>query len=251
MEIINIFWRNYRWRRKNLLSIIVTILQPVLWLVLYGSIASNAVGKSFSVDYISFIIPGLLVLVTFSSSSSGGMINYIMKKNGSFKRLVIAPIKRESIVCGQIMEATACSVFESFILIIIGWILGANYNFSLITCLLIIFLVILTGLTFSSIAYYISLKAFNEVLYETIMNSIVLPIFFLSSALFPVNNVSGCLKIIINLNIFNHVIDLIRQLVQGEIYVRNYIIISAILLIIINVMVVINSKQLEKVVRDL
>ena len=251
MDIINIFWRNYRWRCKNLLSIIITILQPVLWLILYGSIAKNSVGKIFHIDYMSFIIPGLLVLVTFSSSSSGGMINYIMKKNGSFKRLIIAPMRRESIICGQIMEATACSIFESFILIFIGWIFGAKYSLTSFTFLLIVVLIILTGLAFSSIAYYISLKAFNEVLYETIMNSIVLPIFFLSSALFPINNTSGWLKIVINLNIFSHVISLIRQLMQGEVYIKNYITVSIILLLIVVVMIIINSRRLEKIVRDL
>ena len=83
------------------------------------------------------------------------------------------------------------------------------------------------------------------------MNSIVLPIFFLSSALFPINNTSGWLKIVINLNIFSHVISLIRQLMQGEVYIKNYITVSIILLLIVVVMIIINSRRLEKIVRDL
>lgn len=251
MEIYNIFWRNYKWRKNNLLSVVITILQPLLWLILYGSITSNSLENSFHMGYITFIIFGLLILVTFSSSSSGRMINYIMKKNGSFKRLMIPPIKKESIILGQIMEATVCSIFESSIIMIIGLFLGANYKFTIVSFFLILLLIIVTGLTFSAIAYYISLTAFNEVLYETIMNLMVLPILFLSSALFSTDSISGFLKIILDINIFRYVIDLIRELMQGEVYFKKYIIVFMILLIIVNLMVMLNSRKLEKIVVDL
>lgn len=251
MEIYNILWRSYKWRKNNLLSVIVTILQPLLWLVLYGSIANFSLENIFHLNYISFIIPGLVILVTFSASSSGGMVNYIMKKNGSFKRLMISPIKKESIILGQIMESTICSLFESLILIGIGLLLGASYEFTITSFILTLLLITMTGLTFSSLAYFISLTAFNEVLYETIMNMIVLPIFFLSGALFPTDNISGFFKTITDINIFRYVIDLIREMMQGKICFKKYVISFLILFAIVCIMVHIDSRKLEKKVVDL
>jgi ABC transporter, permease protein len=251
LEVYNILWRSYKWRRNNLLSVLITILQPILWLVLYGSIANFSLEDSFHTNYSTFIIPGLVVLVTFSSSSSGGMVNYIMKKNGSFKRLMISPIKKESIIIGQIMESTACSLLESLILMVIGLFIGVNYKFTITSFFLTTLLIIMTGLTFSLIAYYISLTAFNEVIYETIMNMIVLPIFFLSSALFPIENISGFFKVVVDMNIFRYVIDLIRELMQGKIFFKNYMITFIVLFIMISLMVVLNSKKLENKVIDL
>ncbi len=65
----------------------------------------------------------------------------------------------------------------------------------------------------STIAYGISLILPNEMMYETLMNAIVLPIFFLSSALFPTKEISGILQIIVNLNPFTHVINSIRSII--------------------------------------
>lgn len=53
----------------------------------------------------------------------------------------------------------------------------------------------------------------NEVVYETVMNAIVLPVFFLSTALFPANEIDGVLGTIINLNPFTHVINALRSLI--------------------------------------
>ena len=65
----------------------------------------------------------------------------------------------------------------------------------------------------SGLAYGISLILPNEVVYETVMNAIVLPVFFLSTALFPADEIGGVLGTIINLNPFTHVINTLRSLI--------------------------------------
>jgi ABC-2 type transport system permease protein len=68
----------------------------------------------------------------------------------------------------------------------------------------------------SGISYAISLILPNEVIYETVMNMLVLPVFFLSTALFPSGNLSGVLKMIVNINPFTHVINIIRNLIMSN-----------------------------------
>jgi ABC-2 type transport system permease protein len=76
----------------------------------------------------------------------------------------------------------------------------------------------------AGLTYAISLCLPNEVLYETVMNAIVLPIFFLSTALFPEDKLSGGLKIAVNLNPFTHVINVLRDLIlQGNIVIHDVI----------------------------
>ncbi len=67
--------------------------------------------------------------------------------------------------------------------------------------------------TMARLSYSISLILLNEILYETVMNAIVLPIFFLSSALFPIDNIYGILKAIILINLFTHIIHVLRFLI--------------------------------------
>lgn len=71
-------------------------------------------------------------------------------------------------------------------------------------------------------------------MYETIMNAIVLPIFFLSSALFPIDEINGVLKVIINLNPFTHVINSLRSIMMTGTVQGTEIYLSILLLIVLS-----------------
>jgi ABC-2 type transport system permease protein len=79
-------------------------------------------------------------------------------------------------------------------------------------------IIFLNAICLSSFTYAISLSLPNEVVYETAMNAIVLPVFFLSTALFPSHTLTGWLAIAVNLNPFTHVINLLRTLmIEGNV----------------------------------
>lgn len=202
-----------KWRFQNPISIIITIIQPIIWLVLYSAVAGQTMDNMGINNYTAFILPGIVVLVAFSASCSGGIINYLMKSSGSFYRIMIAPVSRSSIVLGQVLEAVLCAFFEVLILCIISFFFSVKIASGIIGIALIIVLVFLTAFFMSGLSYTISLFLPNEVIYETIMNVIVLPIFFLSTALFPAENLSGGLKVAVNLNPFTHVINVLRSLI--------------------------------------
>ncbi|PWJ95382.1 ABC-2 type transport system permease protein [Oceanotoga teriensis] len=210
--MFSIMLRNMKWRFQNPISIIITIIQPLLWLILYSTVASQTMEKINISNYTAFVLPGIMFLVTFSSCSSGGIINFIMKSNGSFYRILISPIKRSSMILGQILEAILLSLLEIFILFFISLFFNVTISSGFIGFLCILVLIFLNAFFLSGLAYFISLKMPNEVIYETIMTLIVLPIFFLSSALFPIDNINGILKSIILFNPFTHFINLIRDL---------------------------------------
>lgn len=214
--MLNILWRNMKWRFKNPISIVVTILQPLLWLVLYSVVAGQTMQNMGISNYTAFILPGIIVLVTFSSCSSGGIINFIMKSSGSFYRVLISPVSRSSIVFGQMLEAIIVSFIEVAILCIVGLFFSVKVVSGIAGIALMILLIFMTAFFLSGLAYSISLFLPNEVIYETIMTAIVLPIFFLSSALFPSENLSGGLKTAVMLNPFTHIINALRSLIFGE-----------------------------------
>ncbi len=214
--MLNILWRNMKWRFQNPLSIAVTILQPLLWLILYSSVAGQTMQNMGIGNYTAFILPGIIVLVTFSACSSGGIINFIMKSSGSFYRVLISPISRNSIVLGQMLEAIVVSFIEVIILCVIALFFSVKVASGLSSIALMILLIFMTAFFLSGLAYSISLFLPNEVIYETIMTAIVLSLFFLSSALFPTENLLGGLKVAVMLNPFTHIINALRSLILGE-----------------------------------
>lgn len=246
MDTFNILYRNIKLRFDNLITIFITIIQPMIWLVLYSKIASQTMKNTGIENYTAFILPGLIILVCLGVSASVGMMNFIMKNNRSFYRILIAPIKRSSIVLGQVLEGVLCSFLEVGIMIVLSLFLGVKIVISFKTILTMVFLIGLAAFFMSSLAYSISLSLPNEIIYETIMNAIVLPLFFMSSALFPVEEITGLLKWLIKLNPFTHMINLLREIILTGLVPKNETLLVVILFMVLNlIMFLISNKRLE------
>lgn len=222
MSVFTILGRNMKWRFHNAFTVVITILQPMLWLVLYSAVAGQSMKGIGIKNYTSFILPGLLVLVSFGACSSSGIMNYLMKTDGSFYRVLIAPVSRISIVLGQILEAVLCTFLEVCIMFLASLFFSVRIASGFSGVILIVLIVFMTAFFMAGLAYAISLSLPNEVVYETVMNAIALPVFFLSTALFPADALTGGLAIAVNLNPFTHVINALRDLVlQGSISILN------------------------------
>lgn len=232
MSVFTILYRNMKWRFHNAFTIVITILQPVLWLVLYSAVAGQTMKNTGIENYTAFILPGLVVLVSFSACSSSGIMNYMMKSDGSFYRVLIAPIRRSSIVLGGLLEAVLCTFLEVGIMCVISLFFSVRPAAGIWGMFLIFILIFLTAFFMAGLAYGISLILPDEVVYETVMNAIVLPIFFLSTALFPTDGISGILGVAININPFTHVINILRELILFGAVERNYFIFVLMLFVI-------------------
>ncbi len=247
MSMLTLLHRNIKWRFNNTFTIVFTILQPILWLILYSTVAGQTMQGIGIHNYTAFIMPGLVVLVSFGACSSSGIMNYLMKADGSFYRILIAPVKRSSIVLGQMLEAVLCTFLEVIIMFLMGLVFGANIASGWVGVGLSIIIIFLTALFMSGLAYAVSLCLPNEVIYETVMTAVVLPIFFLSTALFPADKLSGGLAIAVNLNPFTHVINALRDLIyQGNIALKDILFVILLLSIMCFISFIWASKRLRK-----
>lgn len=236
MGVLTLLQRNIKWRFHNAFTIVMTILQPILWLVLYSAVAGQSMQGIGIENYTAFILPGLVVLVSFGACSSSGIMNYLMKTDGSFYRILIAPVQRSSIVLGQVLEAVLCTFIEVFIMFIVSLFFSVSIASGFIGILLIVILVFMTAFFISGLTYAISLCLPNEIIYETVMNAIVLPIFFLSTALFPADRLSGGLEIAVNLNPFTYVINVLRALIlHGNVAANDVIFVISLLAVMCSI----------------
>lgn len=213
MSVIAIFKRNVKWRLHNAFTIVITALQPMLWLVLYSTVAGQSMRVSGIKNYTAFILPGLIVLVSFGACSSGGIMNYLMKADGSFYRVLTAPVRRSSILLGCLLEIVLCTFLEVGILFGTGMFFSVKLAAGFTGIFLIVVIILFTAFFMASFTYAVSLCLPNEVIYETAMNAIVLPVFFLSTALFPGSALEGAWKTLVYLNPFTHVINALRSLI--------------------------------------
>lgn len=213
MQTINLFLRSVKWRFQNPVTIIMTLVQPLIWLLLFSTIfgANKAEG-----NYTSFILPGILVMSVLSSSGISGIANYSLKTGGSYYRVKISPVKRSSIILAHILDAAVLSFIQAAILIGISLSMSVRIASGISGIVLITVLLFLTIAFVAAFSYTISLALPDENSFIALVNTITLPLFFVSSALMPYEQIPNGFRIPVFINPFTHVIDSLRMLILKD-----------------------------------
>ncbi|GAA3017014.1 ABC transporter permease [Tetragenococcus solitarius] len=217
MEVYNIFWKNVKWRFQNPATIVMNIIQPIVWLLLFSSMFTPAEGIG-NVSYTTFILPGLLVMTVLTSAGvSCGIANYHLKGGGSFYRIFISPVKRSSIVLGQVLDVEVLSFIGIGILLLVSIPFSINIASGILGFILILFLLFLCVFFVGSLSYALSFVLPDENAFIGFINTVTLPLFFLSTAIMPVEQLPRFFQIVIQFNPFSYVIDCLRTLVMQSI----------------------------------
>jgi ABC-2 type transport system permease protein len=211
MELSNLLWRSLKWRFQNPATIFMNITQPLIWLLLFSTMF-QAPGNS-ATGYTAFFIPGLLVMTALTSAGiSCGIANYYLKSGGAFFRIYISPVKRCSIVLAQILDVEVLSFIGIGILLLLSLPLGAQLKTGFGGLLLVILLLFLCVFFVASASYTLSFLMPDENAFIGFVNTLVMVLFFVSTAFVDYQNVRAAFRIPVMLNPFSHVITEIRAL---------------------------------------
>ncbi|MGV2795192.1 ABC transporter permease, partial [Clostridium perfringens] len=124
--------------------------------------------------------------------------------------MFISPVKRSSIVLGHIFDAAILTFVEVFILFIFSFFLSVKIATGVLGCLLITGLIFLTVFFVASLSYALSMVFKTENSFLAIVNTLILPIFFVSTSLMSYEYIPAAFKIPVSLNPFPFVINCIR-----------------------------------------
>ncbi len=192
--VLREFKRFFRQRGR----LVVTILRPLLWLFIVGAGFTRIVQSSGGIDYIQFILPGI-VGMTILFSSIFSTISVVWDREFGFMReMLVSPVSRVTIVMGKLLSGTSLSVFQGTALLAVAPAVGIRIDperilYMMVFMTLVSFAITAFGLFVAS--FLTSLEGFN-----VIMNFIVLPMFFLSGALYPVGSLPDPLRWIAYVN---------------------------------------------------
>src|ERR671938_685018 len=128
------------------------LIQPILWVVLFGVGMSALVGNVGGNDYMSFMLPGILALTALGGAVGGGMALLDERLRGIMKEYLAAPIPRLSILLGNAASTITKALFQSLIILVIGALMGAHITANLLGWLALVVLLTLFTLGFAGIA---------------------------------------------------------------------------------------------------
>ena len=195
-------------------TLIAGVIQPFMWLILFGALFSKAPQGLFGDDlsYAKFLAPGVIVFTAFSGALNAGLPVMFDREFGFLNRLLVAPLaSRYSIVAASTIYIIALSFIQTAVIIVASAFLGAGLPgiIGLSTIALIVFLVVL-GVTALSLGLAFALPGHIELIAVIFVTN--LPLLFASTALAPLDFMAGWLQVVASLNPLTYAIEPIRYL---------------------------------------
>jgi ABC-2 type transport system permease protein len=213
LRAIKIVWRREIIRfRSDRLRMVTTLVQPLLFLFVLGSgLQQLSAASTHGVNLKTFIYPGILCIsVMFTAMFSAASIVWD-REFGFLREMMVAPIRRSSIVIGKVIGGATVASFQGVIVIALAGFVGVPYAPLMILGIFILQLLLAFAITAFGVMIAVRIKQMQS--FMGVMQMIVMPMFFISGALFPVANLPGWLTVLNRLDPLTYAVDPMRRLV--------------------------------------
>jgi ABC-2 type transport system permease protein len=221
LRAIRIVWRRELIRFKSdRIRIVTALIQPLLFLFVLGSGLQQLSGAStHGVDLKTFIYPGILCLaVMFTAMFSAASIVWD-REFGFLREMMVAPVRRSSIVIGKCFGGATVASLQGVILLCLAWAVDVPYSVTLILGILALQLLLAFSITAFGVMVAARIKQMTA--FMGVMQMVVMPMFFISGALFPVANLPAWLAVLNRLDPLTYAVDPMRRLVFNHLDITN------------------------------
>jgi ABC-2 type transport system permease protein len=210
MNAIYILWlRQIKRFLRSRARMIGSLGQPLLFLLALGFGFGPTFSRAGGGNYIQYLAPGVMAMgILFTAVFSG--IEIIWDRQfGFLKETLVAPVSRLQIVLGRTLGGATVAVFQGTVVFLICLLAGFRFKSALLLPVALAFMFLIAVL-FTAIGTAIASKLEDMQGFQLIMNFVVMPLFFFSNALFPVQDLPKPLQAIIHVNPLTYGIDGMR-----------------------------------------
>jgi ABC-2 type transport system permease protein len=213
LRAIKIVWRRELIRFANdRIRIVTALIQPLLFLFVLGSgLQQLSSASTDGVDLKTFIYPGILCLaVMFTAMFSAASIVWD-REFGFLREMMVAPVRRSSIVIGKCLGGATVASFQGIILLALAGTVHVPYDPALI--LGVFGLQLLLAFSITAFGVMVAVRITSMQSFMGLMQMVVMPMFFISGAMFPVSNLPGWLAFLNRIDPLTYAVDPMRRLV--------------------------------------
>jgi ABC-2 type transport system permease protein len=223
LRAIYIIWyRDIIRYSRDRLRLIASLSQPLLFLVVFGTGLSSALrgaaggfgaAPGASVNYVQFIYPGIIGMAVLFTSIFSAMSIVWDREFGFLKEVLVAPIDRSAIAIGKALGGSTQAMVQGAILLILAPFIGVKLTPLAVLELLPLIFVLAFALTSMGVALAGGMKSMQG--FQAVINFLMMPIFFLSGALFPLNNLPAWMAVLTHIDPAAYGIDPLRRVILG------------------------------------
>ena len=206
------------WRRdlirfgSDRMRIATMLVQPLLFLFVLGAgLQTLAAASTDGVDLKTFIFPGVICMALVFSAMFNAISLVMDREFGFLREMMVAPVRRSSIVVGKCLKGATVASLQGLILLALAGFVNVPYDPLLLLGLFGLQLLIAFTVTAFGVMVAVRVKQIQT--FTTVMQMLVMPLFFLSGALYPVAGLPTWLQVLTRLNPLTYAVDEMRRLV--------------------------------------
>jgi ABC-2 type transport system permease protein len=182
--------------------LLVSLAQPLLYLLLFGVGLSASLGAGLGlpagVTYLQYLYPGVLGMAVLFTAMFSAMSVVWDREFGFLRELLVAPINRSAVAVGKALGGATQAMVQGLLLLAFAPVVGVKL--SLVGVLRLVPLLFVLAFTLTSLGVALAARMQSMQAFQTVMTFLVLPMFFLSGALFPLRNLPGWMTVLTRLD---------------------------------------------------
>jgi ABC-2 type transport system permease protein len=215
MNVIYVLWmRQLKRYYRSKARLIGSLGQPVLFLIALGFGFGPIFQKAGEGSYIQFLAPGIIAMSIIFTATFSGIEVIWDRQFGFLKETLVAPVSRLKIMIGKTLGGATVAVFQGIIVLLISFVAGFRFANLAMLPLALVFMALI-ALLFTALGTAIASVLEDMQGFQLIVNFFLMPLFFLSGALFPLEGFAGIISLVLHLNPLSYGIDGIRYALGG------------------------------------
>ncbi|MDV3103733.1 ABC transporter permease [Thermococcus waiotapuensis] len=195
-----------------------SLINPLIWLVFFGmgwsGVFNNPMAKGVfgGVDYLTYLVPGVFAMTVFNMSFMQGVTIIWDKQFGFLKEILVAPASRAEAILGRITGGSLMALIQGIILLTLSFALADLKLSGVLPALGLGFLV---GVAIAGMGVAIALKMTSMEGFQMVVTMIMMPMTFLSGAIYPIDAMPGWMKALAYVNPLTYAVDGTRRYLVG------------------------------------
>jgi ABC-2 type transport system permease protein len=213
---VRVVWRRELLRYvRNRLRMVTSLVQPVLFLLVLGTGLSSLVPASGSVNFKTFMFPGILAMTVLFTALFSAISIVWDREFGFLREMLVAPVRRGAIVVGKSAGGATTAVIQGTLMLLLAGLVGVPYSPALLLTLLAEMVLLAFALTSFGVLVASRMEQIES--FQAVINFLVMPMFFLAGAIFPLAGLPRWLAVLTKLDPLAYAVDPMRRAVFAHV----------------------------------
>jgi ABC-2 type transport system permease protein len=212
LRAVSVVWRRELIRFARARGrIVIALAQPAMFLLLLGTGLASAMPSQGSVDFRTFMFPGMMAMTVLFTSIFSSVTIVFDREFGFMREMLVAPVHRSSLVLGKCLGGATVATAQGALMLLFAPLVDVPLDPMMMVLLVLQLALMAFSLTALGIAIACRMTKMES--FQTVMQFVVMPLFFLSGAMFPLTSLPTWLNALTKLNPLSYAVDPLRRTV--------------------------------------